>query len=47
MAESKRDYYEVLGVPKNADDAAIKNAYRVLATMSHPDRNPVDTADEK
>ena len=31
MAESKRDYYEVLGVPKTADDAALKKAYRALA----------------
>ena len=31
MAEQKRDYYEVLGVDKNADDAAIKKSYRVLA----------------
>ena len=34
MAESKRDYYEVLGVDKNADEAAIKKAYRKLAKKS-------------
>jgi molecular chaperone DnaJ len=36
----KRDYYEVLGVDKNADDAAIKKAYRQLAKKYHPDTNP-------
>lgn len=36
----KRDYYEVLGVEKNADDAAIKKAYRNLAKKYHPDMNP-------
>ena len=36
----KRDYYEVLGVDKNADDAAIKKAYRALAKKYHPDANP-------
>lgn len=36
----KRDYYEVLGVEKNADDAAIKKAYRQLAKKYHPDTNP-------
>ena len=42
MAEQKRDYYEVLGLDKNADDAAIKKAYRVLAKKYHPDVNPGD-----
>ncbi|MBR5338209.1 MAG: molecular chaperone DnaJ [Lachnospiraceae bacterium] len=47
MAETKRDYYEVLGVPKNADDAAIKKAYRQLAKKYHPDMNPGDAEAEK
>ncbi|MGN0342868.1 MAG: molecular chaperone DnaJ [Roseburia sp.] len=47
MAEQKRDYYEVLGVDKNADDAAIKKAYRVLAKKYHPDMNPGDQEAEK
>ena len=41
MAE-KRDYYEILGVDKSADDAAIKKAYRQLAKKYHPDSNPGD-----
>ena len=47
MAEQKRDYYEVLGVDKNADDATIKKAYRGLAKKYHPDMNPGDTEAEK
>ncbi len=47
MAEQKRDYYEVLGVDKNADEAAIKKAYRVLAKKYHPDMNPGDAEAEK
>lgn len=43
----KRDYYEVLGVEKSADDAAIKKAYRSLAMKYHPDRNPDDAEAEK
>lgn len=47
MAEQKRDYYEVLGVDKNADEAAIKKAYRNLAKKYHPDANPGDATAEK
>lgn len=47
MAEQKRDYYEVLGIEKSADEAAIKKAYRVLAKKYHPDANPGDADAEK
>lgn len=47
MAENKRDYYEVLGVDRNADEAALKKAYRVLAKKYHPDMNPGDAEAEK
>jgi len=35
----KRDYYDVLGVPRDADEKAIKDAFRTLALKYHPDRN--------
>ena len=48
MADNKRDYYEVLGIDKSADEQTIKKAYRKLAKQHHPDVNPDDPkAEEK
>ncbi|HMG14355.1 MAG TPA: DnaJ domain-containing protein, partial [Saprospiraceae bacterium] len=44
---TKRDYYEILSVPKTADVATIKKAYRKVAMQFHPDRNPGDKAAEE
>src|SRR5580765_69118 len=43
----EKDFYAILGVPQDADDAAIKKAYRKLARTHHPDKNPGDAAAEQ
>lgn len=47
MAEAKRDYYEVLGVSKDVDEATLKKAYRKVAKKYHPDMNPGDAEAER
>ncbi len=47
MAESRRDYYEVLGVARDADAKAIKDAFRALALKYHPDRNKAPDAEAR
>jgi len=44
---SKRDYYEILGVPRDSDENAIKSAYRRLARQFHPDVSKADDAEER
>ena len=47
LTMAKRDYYEVLGIQRGADEAAIKKVYRRIAMKYHPDRNPGDKAAEE
>ncbi len=47
MSNQERDYYEVLGIPRDADEKAIKRAYKRLAMKYHPDRNKDPDAEDK
>lgn len=47
MADARQDYYEVLGIPRDADAKAVKDAFRGLALKYHPDRNKDPGAEEK
>ena len=47
MATTSRDYYEILGVARDADEQTIKDAFRALALQYHPDRNKAPDAEEK
>src|SRR5512145_2199955 len=47
MPTTRRDYYEVLGVPRDADAKAVKDAFRQLALQYHPDRNKEPGAEER
>ena len=44
---NKRDYYEILGISKNANDEQIKSAFRKKALEFHPDRNKAENAEQK